>query len=161
MRRWWWIPMTADTVLRASPSPSKVLITATCFYWMTLTLSNADLKTVRTITVLTHSPRKQAYLHTHLPWSTEQKGYRMRQWRAWVTRWRLLCAAPLLGSRDKSGLGAMDNDLWKFFSVGSIDSSGELKNPKGSHSSCVLRRTSEGNQAEVGLVCHCHPFSQT
>ena len=161
MRRWWRIPMTTDTVLRASPNSSKVLIIATCFYWITLKLSNADLKTVRTITVLTRSPRMQAYLHTHFPWSTEQKGYRMRQWRAWVTRWRLLCAAPLLGSRDKSGLGAMGDDLWKFFSVGNIDSSGGLKNPKGSHSSCVLRRTSEGNQAEAGIVCHFHPFSHT
>lgn len=81
---------------------------------------------LRAITVLTHSPRAQAYLHTHLPWSTEQKGYRIRQWKVWVICWCLLYAAPLLGSQGKSGLGAMDG-LWQFFSLGNIYSSGDWR----------------------------------
>lgn len=46
-----------------------------------------EYRPLRAITVLTHSLRTQAYLHTRHPRSTEQKGYRLHQWKAWVTCW--------------------------------------------------------------------------
>lgn len=152
MRRWWWwrqrwqIPMTTDTFFQASLNSSSVLITVICFLiewpwsWSMLT----GVLSSQSNHLLTHSPRTQAYLHTHHPWSTEQKRLQATSMKSVSHLLMLALCSPSSWWPWQEWTRAND-DLWKFISLGNVNSSGNWRIQGTPTHPVVLQRTWEGS----------------